>query len=258
MTRTLRGLASLVLALAALAGAAFATDGREAPPPGGEWLPLASGTRWVYREKAGWFGRRTIVHEARGWAEVRGLEHPVWVVEERGDRPIFGMDDSGLLGFAREDGWLLRYSALGEDASGALRLFGEEGVRVLPAAPEPGQRWTQNAHLFRVPGAARAVRHWTGEIRRVKRLRVPAGRFEDLLRVTMQYRDPTLSERPQITFDDWYARGVGLVKSVTVNHEAGGWNRLVRELERYEPPSSRDPRSSGEPERYQPPIRGGQ
>lgn len=195
------------------------------------YFPLVTGMRWVYRERLGAFRTRRVVVTAGTSRRVRGLEAPVFVFEERGDRPFLGIDDQGLLGFLVEDGFVVRFSALGEDSRGELRLFGEEGVRVLPVAPSDGQRWEQLAHLFAVPGSAGAAREWTAELERQDSIRVPAGRFRDVVKVVMHYRDPDLPEAgPQISFEDYYAAGVGLVRSIAHNHEGGSWRRIDREL----------------------------
>jgi hypothetical protein len=224
---------SLTLALIALVGAASTAAGGEAS----RYFPLAEGTRWTYREQIGVFGvRRRIEVTARGPRAVRGLERPLFVFQETGDRPFLGIDDSGFVGFLVEDGFVLRFSARGEDSRGELRIFGEGGVRMLPLAPRAGQRWEQESHLFVTPESSGAPRRWSAEVSLLDSLSVPAGRYRDLVRVVTRYWDPDLSTgEPQITFEDFYAAGVGLVRSVARNHERGRWSRVVRELVEFHP-----------------------
>ena len=202
-----------------------------------EHFPLATDMRWVYRERTGPFGGRRVVLTAETRKPVRGSPTPLFVVRERGEGSFFGIEDTGLLGFAVRDDFVIRFSAIGEDSRGELRLFGEEGLRVLPLRPESGQQWEQEWHLFSVPGSQGAPRRWRARVERVDSLRVPAGRFRDVVRVEMQYWDPALSEgAAQLSFEDYYAAGVGLVKSVSRNHEGGPWRKVVRELTEFTAP----------------------
>jgi hypothetical protein len=234
------GIAAAALALL-LAPAASAQPRGDAAPASA-YFPLVSGMRWVYRESLAPFRTRRVVVTALGTRHIHGIGTPVFVFEEQGDRPFLGIDDHGLLGFLVEDGFVVRFSALGEDSRGELRLFGEEGVRVLPVAPLAGQRWEQLAHLFAVPGADGAAREWTAELERQDSIRVRAGRFRDVVKVVMHYRDPDLPEAgPQITFEDYYAAGVGLVRSIARNHERGSWRRIERELVEFHAPAASTP-----------------
>ncbi len=247
-----------VLALAAaLAAGAAPSSAAEQPDAGASatdacaYFPLAEGTRWVYRERTGLFGTRNVVMTARRPQSVEGLDRALVIVHEIGDRPFFGIDDEGLLGFLVEDGFVVRFSGIGEDSRGGLRVFGGEGLRILPTAPRDGQRWEQRLHLFSVPGSRGAPRQWTAEIERRDSIRVRAGRFDDVVRVRMRYWDPSLSDgSPQITYEDDYARGVGLVKSVARNHEAGAWRKVVRELEEFRPADSAAACPSDAPRAY--------
>jgi hypothetical protein len=234
-----RGLALSVLALLLTAPVRGET-GPEAAAPRQEdasrYFPLAPGTRWVYRERVGLFRRRRVEVTALGLRPVRGLDTPLFVFEERGDKPFLGIEDAGLLGFRIEEGFVVRFSALGEDSRGELRLFGEEGVRILPVAPRGGEHWEQLAHLFYTPGGAGAARQWESDLTLLRSLRVPAGRYRDVAKVVADYRDPELSQTsPEITYEDYYAPGVGLVRSVARNREGGFWKRVDRELVEFHP-----------------------
>jgi hypothetical protein len=204
------------------------------------YFPLASGMRWTYRERTGPFGGRRVMLTAEDRRPVRGSRTPLFVVREEGEGSFFGIEDSGLLGFAVEGDFVIRFSAVGEDSRGELRLFGEEGLRILPREPEDGQHWEQEWHLFSVHGSQGAARSLSARVSRVASVTVPAGRFEDVVEVEMQYRDPAVSQdRPQLSFEDYYAAGVGLVKSVSHDHEGGFWRKVTRVLESYDPPGDR-------------------
>lgn len=229
--------ASLALGAPTLACAEPKGGAPQASPASGSYFPLSTGSRWLYTERTGLFGKRKIEVTALGPRPVRGLEPGVgelFVVREVGDRSFMGIDDAGVIGFRRDDEFWIRYSAIGEEGTGELRLFGEEGVWMLPLDPRPGQHWEQTSHLFQVPGSRGAVREWRGEVSRVRKLRVPAGVYEDVLKVTIEYRDPVASGgKPEITFEDYYARDVGLIKTITRNHVGGGWRKIVRTLTAY-------------------------
>jgi hypothetical protein len=181
-------------------------------------------------------GRRQVVWTAEAAREVRGADMPLFVVREKGDGSFFGIEDSGLLGYAVVGEFVIGFSALGEDSRGELRVFGSEGLLMLPVHPAEGQSWEQELALFSTPESRGAPRHWNARVERLSSLSVPAGRFDDVVKVEMEYRDPSLSkERPQLSFEDYYAAGVGLVKSVSRNHEGGFWRTVTRELESFEP-----------------------
>lgn len=234
-----RGVALSILALLLIAPAragAGPEDAGGAQPEAPRYFPLVPGTRWVYRERLGLFSSRRVEVTALGLRPVRGLDTPLFVFEERGDKPFLGIEDSGLLGFRIEEGFVVRFSALGEDSRGQLRLFGEEGVRILPVAPRGGEHWEQLAHLFDVPGGAGAARLWQSELSLLPSLRVPAGRYRHVVKVVAQYRDPELPEStPEITYEDYYAPDVGLVRSLARNREGGFWKRVDRELVEFHP-----------------------
>jgi hypothetical protein len=66
---------------------------------------------------------------------------------------------------------------------------------------------------------------------------VPAGTFTDVILVETEYWDPSIdSDKPLISYEDWYARGVGLLRSVTKNSREGGKRMAEQTLESYEFP----------------------
>jgi hypothetical protein len=72
---------------------------------------------------------------------------------------------------------------------------------------------------------------WTARIESAGRVRVPAGTFDDVIVVHSAQWDPTWREdRPLHTYDDYYARGVGLIRSVSRNHAAWFWTAVEQRL----------------------------
>ena len=78
---------------------------------------------------------------------------------------------------------------------------------------------------------------WTGRTVRADAVTVPAGTFTDVILVESEYWDPSIdADRPLISYQDWYARGVGLLRSVTKNEREGGKRMAEQTLESYEFP----------------------
>ena len=64
-----------------------------------------------------------------------------------------------------------------------------------------------------------------------------------MILVETEYWDPSIDEAaPLIAYHDWYARGVGLLRSVTMNAHKGGKRMAEQSLESYEFPHSPQPR----------------
>lgn len=179
-----------------------------------------SGTRWIYDVESS-AGRDRLEVLAHGEKAVRGSARPLFLFEETMDGSRYGPDgleDSGWVGYFRSDGYWSRYAAVGSDGRGGFRLFGSGAVRVLPIDPHPGDAWEETTYLFENREARSGAQRWTAEIGSVPRLDTPAGRFRDLIVVHVRYWDPALSEsEPLLRYEDVYARGVGLVRSVARN-----------------------------------------
>lgn len=226
----------LALVVAALAAAPVRAGWpRRDPPPraagaaGESYFPMLAGTRWVYAV-SGLLERGGLEVVARGVRPVRGAPAPLFLVDEAASGGPFG-GDRGLAGYLVVEGYVGRFSFLSEDADGSVRLVGSEPTWVLPVDPRAGQRWRQRTHVFTTPESAGGAQSWEGEVERAAAVSVPAGRFEDVLVVRSRTRDPTVSDEPLVSYEDYYARGVGLVRSVTRNHqEPFLLGRIVQEL----------------------------
>lgn len=200
-----------------------------APGAGAEaWFPLVEGARWVYEVRAG-FGKSRLEVTARGLHAVKGAPAPLFIMQERSVGGPFGMQDDGLAGYTVRDGYLSRFSFLSRDPDGGIRLMGSEPSRVLPVEPRAGQGWSEQIHVFTTPESQGGEQSWRASVERVDSLRVPAGSFRDLLLVRSDYLDPAVSTEPLVSYEDYYARGVGLVRSVSRNHQAHFWNDTLEQ-----------------------------
>ena len=66
---------------------------------------------------------------------------------------------------------------------------------------------------------------------------VPAGRFEDVVEVDTVYHDASEGEgAAKVVYRDYYARGVGLVRSVTEDPSGDEANLIEQELLEYHAP----------------------
>jgi hypothetical protein len=209
----------LGLVLAALAGCA------SAPPPhaGGtaaqEYFPLLPGAHWVYELRTGPFTHTTLDVTARGNRPVRGSNEGIFVFEERTEEEVFGLDPLGLVGYQVAGGFVRRVPALELEPDGVVHVFGREGISFLPIDPQPGQQWSDEVVVFDAPTPTKATQSWTARIENVGSVRVAAGTFEDVIVVRSEQWDRDWKEdEPLHSYEDYYARGVGLIRSVAHNH----------------------------------------
>jgi hypothetical protein len=229
---SLRRVASLACLLAALA-CSGAPGPRASGAAAREYFPLEPGTRWVYEVRAGWFSRTRLDVIARGERAVRDSDAPLFLVEERIERQVMGLEQSGYVGYRREAGYLTRIAAVEVEADGSARTFGgAHGVSLLPLDPKPGQRWNEQGDVFAAHEAGEASRiGWSAELTEYGRMRVPAGTFDDVIVVKSEQWDPGWrTSEPLHTYEDYYARGVGLIKSVAHNHAAAFFARSVEQV----------------------------
>jgi hypothetical protein len=226
----LRALALLLIALASCAG------GRPVPRAPGEasqdYFPLFVGAHWSYELRTGFFRSTHVGVTALGERAVRDSDQRLFLVEEKLDAEIYGLEAAGLVAYGRTDGYRTRIAAVQLDADGRVRVFGGEGLSILPLDPRPGQRWSDEARVFSQNAAGPSSgQHWTAEIELAGSVSVPAGRFDDVLVVHSAQWDETWSaDEPLNTYDDYYARGVGLIRSVSRNHAAWFWTAVDQRL----------------------------
>lgn len=229
LRRALRTLA-LGLAVAAAVGAGGCKQGPDASAraPGSaanEYFPLVSGAHWRYK-LALEVGATEIEVVARGDQAVEGLAGVAFVMDEHAlDAGSLGIAEVGPTAYVARDGFLCRYTGLDYLAPNHLKMLGEEDpTRVMPLGGHTGSEWSNETRLMQQPenGGGGHIK-WTGRTRVLETLEVPAGQFRDVLVVETEYWDPSIrADGPLIAYEDFYARGVGLLRSVTNNARDGG------------------------------------
>jgi len=207
-----------LLALAALA--CLLGCGQAGSPASGEagrsYLPLVEGARWRYAISTQQ-GKLEIEVTGRGHRDLSDARR-VFLMDERNLGPSLGFDEVAPVGYLIDQGYVARIEGLGYDRHGALRELGQDSpTRVLPLEPKPGDRWEQSNHLFGTPEGGGASLAWSAAIADLTRVKVPAGSFAEVIEVVTTYYDdfPTIDPQPKVVYHDFYARGIGLVKSVT-------------------------------------------
>ena len=175
---------------------------------------------------------------AKGDAQVDGLGQLAFVMDERNLGQGLGLAPVGPTAYVVSDGFLCRYTGLDYTQSDRLKMLGKEDpTRVIPLGAAPGTEWTNETRLLEQPEGGGGLIKWTGRTKRAESVTVPAGTFKDVILVETEYWDPSIdSDQPLIAYQDWYARGVGLLRSVTTNVRDGGKQMAEQSLESYEFP----------------------
>jgi hypothetical protein len=204
----------------------------------GDYFPMVAGARWEYSLGSGRLGRTRVSVEGQGMREVPGLSEPVYVVTETAPGGPLNTVDTSPVAYVVGDAFIARYMGIDFDGEDRLRLLGKEDPTwILPLAIESGQSWTQDTRMLELPEAESGKNRWTGQVEFPLTVEVPAGSFRDCVKVRAEYWDETVSrERPLMVYEDYYARGVGLVRSVSQDQREGAAPPLEQELLRYEIP----------------------
>jgi len=186
-----------------------------------DWFPMQPGARWVYEVKTE-LGSLDLEVAAKGEVAVRGGDAaPLFVMEETNRGPSMGFAETSPVAYRRENGYLARFQAVDYDGEGKLRMLGQAAPTwFLPDEPKAGAKWHQENELFATPENPGGKMRWDGEVRAVAALEVPAGKFDEALQIHTEYRETDAGEKPTMEFDDYYVRGVGLIRSVT--HDPSG------------------------------------
>jgi hypothetical protein len=202
-----------------------------------EFFPLVKGARWVYKLDLV-VTQTEIEVVGKGQSDIDGLKGGAFVMDERTLGQNFGMAPVGPTAYVAEDGFLARYSGMDYAQPDHLKMLGaEDPTRVIPLGATPGSEWTNETRLMQQPEGGGGLIKWTGRTKRSDPVTVPAGTFSDVILVESEYWDPSIdSEKPLISYQDWYARGVGLLRSVTKNSRDGGKRMAEQTLESYEFP----------------------
>jgi len=188
-----------------------------------DYFPLQDGARWVYELRTGFFTRTRLEVTGRGERAVRDSEEGIFVMEEQLSERVYGLEPTGLVGYQVAGGYVMRIAAVEPLPDGRIHVFGGDGMSFLPVDPRPGQTWSDQTEVFRHSGNKGLS--WTAEVETVGRLRVPAGSFDDVILVRSAQWDREWNEtQPLNTYEDYYARGVGLIRSVSTNHAQSFWS----------------------------------
>ncbi|HYV15778.1 MAG TPA: hypothetical protein VE972_07135 [Conexibacter sp.] len=188
------------------------------------WWPMPVGARWVFREAdPGEPVLRVVVTVTRRTKRMAdGVRaRVVHDVVRHGGRTIentldwYAQDRAGNIWYLGED--TTEYARDGSVSTAGSWEAGVDGAQpgiAVPAHPRAGMRYRQEYHAGDAEDRA-VVLSTSG------RVRVPAGRFDDLLTT----RDFTPLE-PKGTERKYYARGIGPVLSIALH--SGGREALVR------------------------------
>lgn len=226
---------SLLLVACAILAACGRESGPASGAASGDYFPLVVGARWVYRLRSG-LGDLEMEVVAKGEMPVQGRDLRVFVMEETNRGPSLGFVETAPVGYLIEHGFVARLSALDYDREGRLRLLGQQDVPswFLPVRPRVGESWAQESRLFSTPEGGGARLGWSGEIRKLTTITVPAGTFPEALAVHIEYHDPTDARQgPAVVYDDYYVRGIGLVRSSTTDPSGDGSHAIETVLVEY-------------------------
>lgn len=196
-----------------------------------DYFPLVVGARWVYALHGMVSGEVEVV--ARGPRAVRGLDAEVFVMDELTDGRAVGFADVAPVGYVRLEQHLGRYLGLDYDEDELRLLGGEDPMRFMPLDPQQVTQWEEENRIFELPDGKGGELRWVHRASAVPSLQVPAGVFQDVLRVESQYWDDSVPDHPVLRFEDFYAKGVGLLRTVTYDEQNGGKVTIEQELIRY-------------------------
>lgn len=209
------------------------------------YFPLVEGARWSYavRSPMGSMDGTRIDVEAKGSVPVLGLEDRVFLMHQStsGDTEA-GRIDTGPVAYRVEGGYVARYTSLRYDRSGRLRLLGEDPpIRLIPSRPTHGQEWYDFSSHFASPGGSDGYPvEWRAEVQRAEPVDVPAGHFEDVVEVSSHYvENREIGRDLAVHYLDYYARGVGRVRSVIRDPGGDRTKRIEHVLVEYELPGTR-------------------
>jgi len=202
-------------------------------PDADSYFPMVPGARWVYSLHSN-LGTFDVEVTAVGERPLPKDGGAVFVMEERNRGPSLGFVEVAPVGYLVRDGYFARLAGVDYDDVGALRVLGEDGPTwMLPLDPTPGRVWGQRTRIFQSPEGGGAELGWSGEVKPRTVVSVPAGRFEDVVEIETSYRDVSDGIAATMIYHDYYARGVGLVKSVSVDPSGDSSNQIEQVLVEY-------------------------
>jgi hypothetical protein len=225
----MKGMAALV-AIVWIVSVAAPVAASDAARGWKEYFPLATGSSWSY----GMTDRRSgktqhFTAEVKGRQFVKEIGRHLVIVDETqlGEHLPVGYFEDG-------DGYLIRFVYL-EYAGNEVISPGTQstGHKILPPDPAQLSNWQSDELLL-------GIRHlWRYDLSRGVVVEVPAGSFRHCILVeasgTSRNAGVEDAMRPfgRYRFRDWYAPGVGLVRSESVNDRDPETPEIVSELLEY-------------------------
>jgi len=210
-----------------------------------EFFPLVEGAVWTYQLSGLAPLPIEVVVRARGLRSVPGLESELFIIDESTDASV-GFAAVAPVGYLEIGDYLGRYLGLDYDGDRLRLLGGEDPARFLPLLQVPSaesggeHRWEERSRIFELPEADGAEQRWSYRAARISSLRVPAGEFQDVLRVESEFFDDPASAEASLRFEDFYAPHVGLICSRTLDLRADGRVSVEQLLLRYSFPEVAD------------------
>ena len=240
-------LAAASLVVCAATGAAGTSTPKLAEPaPVERYFPLAARSRWTYRIQE---LRKNFDYVNRvrvfGPKHLDAINKEVVEVEESYSSTgngVFLLEEQEPVVYFREAGYLNRIF-LTQQGGKFVPASGSGDSRFLPEVIVPGSSWDSDSQAFRVGtdlGFKVAHRHTI--VLEPKAITVPAGTFKDCVRIdTFSTHGPGSGKTPdeELTFyySDWYAPGVGLVRTQQWDDAERSKERTRIELLDYDVPA---------------------
>jgi hypothetical protein len=226
-----------LLALLLLLAACGERSQPQSGPARVDYFPLVPGMRWLYSLRSS-LGDVEVEVTARGDMPLPRDRGHVFVMEEKNLGPSLGFVEIAPVGYVVTQGYVGRIAGIDYDGSGQLRLLGQdEPTWILPLDPQPGHGWGQQTAIFQTPEGGGGRLGWSSEVKPRTTVTVPAGRFEDVVEVETVYRDVSEGKgEAKVVYRDYYARGVGLVRSVTEGPSGDAGNLIEQDLLEYHAP----------------------
>ncbi|MGH7803591.1 MAG: TapB family protein, partial [Candidatus Binatia bacterium] len=219
------------------------------PAPVERYFPLTKRSRWTYRVQE---LRKNFDYVNRvrvfGPKFFESMKKEVVEVEESYSSTgngVFLLEEQEPIVYFRENGYLNRVF-LTQQGGKLVPASGSGDSRFLPEIIVPGSTWDSDSQAFRVGtdlGFKVAHRHTIAL--EEQSITVPAGTFEDCLRIdTFSTHGPGSGRLPdeELTFyySDWYAPGVGLVRTQQWDDAEHAKERTRIELVDYKVESATD------------------
>ena len=225
-------------AFIAVLGALACSGSPESRRAGGDqaasYFPLVPGSHWRYQLSTSQ-GVLQLEVTAKGEQPLPRDGRVAFIMDERNLGPSLGFDETAPVAYVIDRGYVGRIHDVGYDASGKLRALGQNHPTwILPLEPREGDSWDQQNLLFESPEGEGAPMAWDADVGPPLSLTVPAGRFDGVVEIVSRYYDDAARDRgPQVIYRDYYARGVGLIKSVTEDPHGGSSERVEQVLVDY-------------------------